>query len=160
MKRWRYGLGGAGILLLLFGVVRLVIEVPGKLPGLALWLVGIVVIHDGLLAPLVVAVGWLLARTVPPRARRYAQSALIVGGLITVIAVPMIYRQDTQPASKAWLLQNYGRNLAVLLGLVIALNLLAYARTAASGFAERSTDEQVSHPPAPPEPLAPPGPDR
>ncbi len=131
MRRWRYALVGAGVLLLVYGSVRLVAEEPGALPGLALWMVGIVVIHDGLLSPLVVAVGWLLARTVPPTGRRYLQAALVVGGLITVVAIPLIARRGTQPPAKALLLQNYGANLAILLGLVAALNLAAYLVTAA-----------------------------
>ncbi len=131
MRRWRYALVAAGVLLLLYGGVRLVVEVPESLPGLVLWMVGTVVIHDGLLAPLVVGVGWLLARTVPPRSRRYVQAALVVGGLITVIAIPLIARRGTQPPAKALLLQNYGANLAILLGLVAALNLAAYLVTAA-----------------------------
>jgi len=131
MRRWRYALIGAGVLLLLYGGVRLVAGVPEALPGLVLWMVGIVVIHDGLLSPLIVGVGWLLARTVPPSGRRYLQAALVVGGLITIIAIPLIARQGTQPPPKALLVQNYGANLAILLGLVAALNLAAYLVTAA-----------------------------
>ena len=127
MKSWRYGLGAAGVALLLFGAVRLVLDMPGKLLGLGLWMVGVIAIHDGVLSPLVVAVGWILARTVPPRARRYVQSALVAGGLITIVAVPLIYRRGTQPPSKALLLQDYGSHLLLLLGIVAALNLLAYA---------------------------------
>jgi len=131
MGRWRFVLVAAGFLLLLYGGGRLVAEVPDALPGLLLWMVGIVVIHDGLLSPLVVGVGWLLARTVPPRGRRYLQAALLVGGLITIIAIPLIARRGTQPPAKSLLLQNYGANLAILLGLVVALNLAAYVATAA-----------------------------
>ena len=131
MRRWRYALFAAGVLLLLYGGVRLVAEVPAALPGLALWMVGIAVIHDGLLSPVVVGVGWLLARTVPPSGRRYLQAALVVGGLITIITIPLIARRGTQPPAKALLLQNYGANLAILLGLVAALNLAAYLVTAA-----------------------------
>ncbi len=131
MKRWRYALVGAGVLLLFYGGVRLVAEVPQSLSGLALWMVGIVVIHDGLLSPMVVGVGWLLARTVPPSGRRYLQAALVVAGLITIIAIPLIARRGTQPPAKALLLQNYGANLAILLGLVAALNLAAYLVTTA-----------------------------
>ena len=130
MRRWRYALVAAGVLLLLYGGARLIAEVPRALPGLVLWMVGIVVIHDGLLSPLVVGVGWFLARTVPPGGRRYLQAALIIGGLITIIAIPLIARRGTQPPAKALLLQNYGANLAILLGLVAALNLAAYLVTA------------------------------
>ncbi len=131
MRRWRYALVASGVLLILYGGVRLVAGVPEALPGLVLWMVGIVVIHDGLLSPVVVAVGWLLARTAPPSGRRYLQAALVVGGLITIIAIPLIARRGTQPPAKALLLQNYGANLAILLGLVAALNLAAYLVTAA-----------------------------
>ena len=63
----------------------------------------------------------------PPRARRYLQGALLVGALITVIAVPLIGRQDTQPESKAILLRDYGANLALLLGMTAAVALALYA---------------------------------
>ena len=93
---------------------------------LAGWMIGAVVIHDGVLSPLIVLVGALLAR-VPPRARRYLQSGLIVGALVTVIALPLVARQGTQPRAKALLLRDYGANLAILLGLLAAVSLLAYA---------------------------------
>ena len=117
----------AGILLGLFGVGRLVTQVPvPSLIGLAVWLVAALVIHDGIASPLVIAVGALLAR-VPPRGRRYLQAGMITGAMITVIAVPMIARQDSQPLSKSILNQNYGGNLTLLLGLVAAVTLAAYA---------------------------------
>jgi hypothetical protein len=143
MRLWRYALVAAGMLLLLYGGARLVAEVPDALPGLGLWMVGIVAIHDGLLAPLVVGVGWILARAAPPRRRRYLQTALIVGGLITVIAVPLIVRRGTQPPAKALLLQNYGVNLAILLALVAAVNLASYLVTAARDHTPDAPPERV-----------------
>ena len=83
-------------------------------------------LHDGLIAPLTVGTGVALTR-VPPRARRYVQGALLVGALITVIAIPLIGRRGTQPASKAILLRDYGANLSLLLGLTAALALGLYA---------------------------------
>ncbi len=127
MRRWRIVLGVAGILLGLFGIGRLVTQVPvPSLIGLAVWLVAALVIHDGIASPLVVAVGALLAR-VPPRGRRFLQAGMIAGAMITVIAVPMIARQDSQPVSKSILNQNFGGNLTLLLGLVAAVTLAAYA---------------------------------
>ena len=128
MRTWRIVLSVSGILILLFGAARLVTVVPfGDLLVLAVWLIGAVVIHDGILAPLTVGTGWLLARVVPPRARRYLQAFLIVGGLVTVIAVPLILRQNSQPVSKAILQQNYGGNLTLLLGIIAAISLVLYA---------------------------------
>lgn len=125
--RPRLALGAAGGLLALFGVFRLVTEVPlSALAVLALWLAGAILIHDGILSPAVLAVG-LALRRVPARARRYLQAGLIVGGLITVVAIPLIYRRGSQPAAKTILDQNYGGNLTLLLGIIAALTLLGYA---------------------------------
>ena len=128
MRAWRIGLGVAGILLGLYGAVSLLTNVDfGNLLVLALWLIGAVVIHDGILSPVVLGVGWALHRWVPARARRYAQAGLIAAGLITVVAIPMILQQGAEPASKALLRQNFGGNLTLLLGLVAAGSLLLYA---------------------------------
>jgi hypothetical protein len=61
------------------------------------------------------------------RARRYLQGGLVVGALITVIAVPLIGRQGTQPEAKAILLRDYSANLALLLGMTAAIALVLYA---------------------------------
>ena len=98
----------------------------GDLFSLGLWLAAAVALHDGLIAPITVGTGVALTG-VPPRARRYLQGALIVGALITVIAIPLIARQGTQPASKAILLGDYATNLSLLLGMTAAVALVVYA---------------------------------
>lgn len=128
MKAWRIVFAVSGILLGLFGVFRLATEVPvGNLVVLALWLIGAVVVHDGILSPMVVGVGWLVGRAVPPRARRYVQGGLIAASLITAVAIPLILRAGQEPASKAILRQNFGGNLTLLLGVVAAASLALYA---------------------------------
>ena len=127
MKFARYALVTGGLLVLFYGAWHLVTELPGNLRDLAVWMVAVVVIHDGVVSPLVVALGWIMAATIPPRGRRYVQSALITGALFTIIAIPLIHRKGTQPVSKALLVQNYAGHLAILLGLVAAANLIAYA---------------------------------
>jgi hypothetical protein len=127
MHRWRIVLAAAGILLGLYGLGRLFTQIPGySLKWLAVWLIAALIIHDGILSPLVVAVGWLV-RHVPRRARRYLQAALIMAAMITVVAIPMIYLRNSQPVSKAILNQNYAGNLTLLLGIIGGLSLLAYA---------------------------------
>jgi hypothetical protein len=126
--RVRIALFGAGIALLSFGVFRLLTQIPHpKLIMLAIWLIGALIIHDGILSPLIIAVSWTLAHVVPPRARKYLQAALIAGGLVTIIAIPLIYREGKQPPNKAILRQDFGGNLTVLLGVIAAVSLLCYA---------------------------------
>ena len=142
MRRQRVALGTAGILLAVFGIFRLVTQVAiSDLVVLALWLVGALVIHDGILSPFVIGIGAMLNRVVPARARRYVTMALIAGACVTVIAIPMIYRRDSQPRSKAILQQNFGGNLAVLLGGIAAISLIAYAVRVARDY--RSKDPRA-----------------
>lgn len=126
MRSYRIALGLAGGLLVTFGLFRLVTELDtGDLVVLGVWLAAAVALHDGLIAPITVGTGVALTR-IPPRARRYLQGGLIVGALITVIAVPLIGRQDTQPAAKALLLRDYTANLFLLLGLTAAVAVVLY----------------------------------
>jgi hypothetical protein len=128
MRGWRLILGGAGILVAVYGLVQLVVNVPAlSLILVAAWLIGAVIIHDGILSPAVVGIGSIMRRLVPDRGRRYLQAALIVGAIVTLIAIPMIYRQGTQPPSKALLLQNFAANLTLLLGIIGAVLLIAYS---------------------------------
>jgi hypothetical protein len=126
ISRIRVVIGTAGGLLLAFGVFRLLTEIPGRgLLGLALWLGGALVLHDALLSPGIVGVGSLLRR-VPARARTYVQGALIAGGLVTVIAIPLIYRTGSQAPAEAILEQDFRTNLAVLLAVVSVVAVAAY----------------------------------
>lgn len=128
MKAWRIILVVAGLALGLFGIFRLTTEVPvANLVWLLIWLVAALAIHDGLLSPFVVGLGWLLRRLVPDRARRHLQLAVIMAGLVMIIALPMIYLRGSQPAVKTLLLRNYAANLAVIIGLIAVSTLIAYA---------------------------------
>jgi hypothetical protein len=128
VKAARIGLAVVGIGLVLYGAGRILFSVPPPiLVLLGAWLIGALLIQHGVVSPLVVAVGAALRRLVPDRGRRFLQAGLIVAGLVTVVAVPLIVRQGTQPPAKALLLQNYGANLLLLLGLIAAITLVAYA---------------------------------
>ena len=92
-----------------------------------MWLIAAVLVHYGLVSPVVIAVSSLLRRLIPDRGRRYLQAALIMAVPVTVIAIPLIYRQGSQPPSKALLLQNFTANLGLLLGIIAAVCLIGYA---------------------------------
>jgi len=127
VKAWRIGLAAAGILLAAFGLFRLLSETPvPSLVVLAVWLGAALIVHDALLAPSVVGVGWLLRRHVPDRARRYLQLDLIMSALVTVIALPMIYLRDSQPEVKALLLRNYSANLLAINAGIALVTVLLY----------------------------------
>jgi hypothetical protein len=117
-----------GIALGAFGVFRLVTEIPRhSLLILAVWLAAALIIHDAVLEPSVVGVGWLLRRHLSDRSRRYVQLALIMIAFVAVIATPMIFLRNTQPAEKALLLRNYGANLILIIAIIAVLSLILYA---------------------------------
>ena len=128
MGYWRLAFGILGVLVILYGIVNLGVHIPIQTLGwVAVWLVAVVIIHQGLVSPVVIGVSSLLRRLIPDRSRRYLQAALIMAVPVTVIAIPMIYRQGSQPPSKALLLQNFIANLGLLLGIIAALCLVGYA---------------------------------
>ena len=128
MRVWRIILAVLGVLVLLYGIINLGIHIPAAtLVWVAVWLIAAVIIHNGFVSPVVIGVSTLLRRLVPDRGRRYLQVALITAVPVTVIALPMIYRQGSQPPSKAMLLQNFTANLGLLLGIIAALSLVGYA---------------------------------
>lgn len=128
MKIWRIILGVLGFGIGTYGISQLLTQIPRQtLALLALWLIGVLIIHNGLLSPAVVGVGAALRRYIPDRGRRYLQFGLIMAAMVTVIAVPLIYRANTQPPAKALLLQDFGINLTVLLAAIGGGTLIAYA---------------------------------
>ena len=128
MKAWRMILAVTGIALGAFGVFRLLTEIPRhSLLILAVWLAAALIIHDAVLEPSVVGVGWLLRRHLSDRSRRYVQLALIMIAFVAVIATPMIFLRNTQPAEKALLLRNYGANLILIIAIIAVLSLILYA---------------------------------
>ena len=127
MLAWRIILAAGGILLGSFGIFRLLTEISGStLLAVATWLICALIIHDGLVSPSVVGVGWVLRRFVPDRERRYLQAWLIMSAMVLVIAIPMIYLRGSQPAVKAILLQDYAANLGLIIGVLAALTLAWY----------------------------------
>lgn len=127
MTGLRIVLGGVGVLLVGYGAARLLHGLPlGTLLVLGAWLLVALLLHHGVLQPAVLAIGAAAGR-IPPPARAFVQAALIMIGVVVIIALPLIIRQGSQPPAKAMLLQPYGLHLALLVGVIILGTALAYA---------------------------------
>ncbi|MFE1555045.1 hypothetical protein ACFW6V_08640 [Streptomyces sp. NPDC058734] len=88
---FRYAVGGIGLVLAGWGGWMLLQQPePWRI---ALWLGGAVVVHDGLIAPLVIAVGALTAAA-GVRLRGVPRGALIVAGSLTAVALPPLLRPE------------------------------------------------------------------
>lgn len=120
MKTCRYTLGALGLLLIAVGA-RLVAVLPDPLDVLV-WLGGALVLHDAVIAPLVLGVGLLVA-ALP--ARGLLRGALLTGGAVLLITLPLLVRPGNPPNTSALPLP-YGQNLLLVLGAVaVVAGLLA-----------------------------------
>lgn len=120
MKSVRLLLGGAGLLLIAIGG-RLLADLPDPLDVLV-WMGGALVLHDAIIAPLVLAAGLAVA-AVP--ARGLVRGALLTAGVLVLVTLPLLLRPGTPPNPSALPLP-YGRNLLLVLAAVaVAAGVMA-----------------------------------
>ena len=93
--------------------------------NLARFVVGGALLHDLVVAPLAIIAGALLVRVVPGRARAPIQAALIVSAIVTLFSFPLVRAYGLAANNPTSLPRNYGLNLAIVLGVVWAVALIA-----------------------------------
>lgn len=126
--------GVAGLALMGVGA-SLLLDVP-DLTGVLVWLGGAVVLHDALIAPLVLLIGLMLVRG---GAREPVRGALLVAGALTAVALPVLLRPG-KPANSSVLPLDYPRNWL--------LTLVAVATVTALVLAARRTRRSRRRPPS------------
>ncbi|BDH12750.1 hypothetical protein [Streptomyces hygroscopicus] len=128
MKAIRVLVGVAGVALM--GVGASLLMDVGDLTGVLVWLGGAVVLHDALIAPLVLLVGLVLVRG---GVRGPVRGALMVSGALTMVALPVLLRPG-RPANSSVLPLDYSRNWLIALVAVTTVTALVLA---ARRFARR-----------------------
>ena len=108
---------------------------PARIPGVALWVGAAIVLHDGVISPLVFFCGILLRRA----GHRFSgtlilvvQGAFVVGSVMTLIVVPLLIAQSRGTGNPTVLPLDYGVNFAVFWGVLAvitaAVSFALYAR--------------------------------
>jgi MFS family permease len=116
---------GFGILVMAFGGLQLVWNVPtSEYVNLAVWLAAGVVLHDMLLAGLVAACGWLMAKVLPKRYRSYAQAGIIVAGIVAIMSIPVVVGAGRKPDNPSLLPLDYSRNLVIVVAVIALVTIL------------------------------------
>jgi hypothetical protein len=118
MRPVRAGLVAAGGGLMLYAVLGAVTDRSDRIGGHLIFLVAVLVGHDWLLMPLAIAIGALLARTVPSRARAETTAAAYVSGVLLVVALPLVLGLGRTPDEPSALPLNYGRGLLTSVAVV------------------------------------------
>jgi hypothetical protein len=118
---WRLVLGVIGVLVGAYGAYRLLVLGVGNLVSAVVWLAGGVVLHDVVLAPLVLALGAISARLLPDRVREPATAAFIVLGSVTLVAVPVLGRFGAKSDNPTLLDRPYAAGWLVVAALVLGV---------------------------------------
>lgn len=92
MSAVRAVVGAMGLAVLVWGLRLLLGLDRNDLLDAGLWLAGGVVVHDFVLAPLVVLVGYVVARLLPTWARAAVTAAVVVLAMLTLSALPVLGR--------------------------------------------------------------------
>ncbi|MFC5676423.1 hypothetical protein [Aeromicrobium endophyticum] len=113
-----------------------------QLTSEAFWLAGGVVLHDAVLAPVVVGIGYAASRVLPAHWRSATATAFVVWGTLTVAFLPVLSGQGGKPGNDTILGKPY-----VLSWVVLTLVLAAYAGVAAllRRRQARSSDMKTLH---------------
>ena len=115
VRRWRIGLVITGVALLLTGgVILLTQNMPQTWIGIAVWLIGAIVLHDGVIAMTVLGASIVfrrIGRRIPLVAILVVQAALVVGGIMTLLVLPEIVKKSIGTANPTILPLPYAGNL-------------------------------------------------
>lgn len=118
--RWLFvlpGLAAAGYGA--FGLLTAGSSVP--LGSWLTWFVGAALLHDVVLAPLWIALGWVAARVLPEPARPAATVGAVVAGVVSLVALPFVLGIGADPGDPSFLPREYGRNLLLVDAAVLLL---------------------------------------
>lgn len=129
VERIRVALGILGIGIAVFGVYVTFRDVPpASYLGLALWLIAAIVLHDAVLVPVLTAfraAARRAGRQLPTAAIWIVETGFLVGGAITVLAVPEIYAKHRGTLNPTVLPGAYGPALLVTWVVIVLVTVLA-----------------------------------
>ena len=119
MKAARLTLAALGVAGVLWGAWLLSDDGVDRLRSTALWLVGVVVLHDAVLAPIVVVIGVVAARTL--RRRAVAAVAFLIWGTLTLAVANVLSGVGGKPDMDSLLNRPYVGAWLVLTGTVLVV---------------------------------------
>ncbi|MBC7639452.1 MAG: hypothetical protein H7231_06685 [Rhodoferax sp.] len=141
----RFALGGLGVLAMLWAAFLTLTGGKATNPaGVATWLVAGLVLHDAVLAPVVVAVGWVCARVLPGWLRAPVQTGALVIGVLTLASVPLLLGRGHRPDNPSADPLDYPRNLLT----VVAVVAVVCTGWAIAAWWRRSRSDAQGHEPA------------
>ena len=133
LRAWRIGLIALGFAFFAVGGITLLNDVnPARYLGIAIWLLGALVIHDGIISFVVFGANIVTRKTggrlrIPLPALLIVQGALVVAGIMTLIVVPAMLKKSIGTANPTLLPLDYGLHLVVFYAVLAGVTALALA---------------------------------
>jgi hypothetical protein len=128
MNRARIGIGALGVLALLFAAWLAVTGLGLKSVRLAVWLGGVVALHDAVVVPATLALAWAGRRVLPRPAWAPAATGLVVAGTLTALAAVPLLPVGGDPTLSSLLDRNYPAGYAGAVGLVLLVTTAVCVR--------------------------------
>ena len=122
--RTRLLLGALGVAVAAYGAWLLLQEDLADLFGTGVWLVGGVVLHDFVLVPLTLLLGFALVRLLPANLRAPVAGGLVVLGTVTLMAVPVLGGWGANADNPTILDRNYAAGWLVVAGVTMLVVVL------------------------------------
>ncbi len=119
-RRIFYPALGLGGLFILWGVKQLFDRKVPLLP-FGEWFVGAAILHDAVLAPALIVIGWLLARGVPRRVLAPLTAGLVIAGAVLLYSIPALLTDGAQSADPSMLPNDQPRNVLLVLAVIVLL---------------------------------------
>lgn len=127
MKAARLTLGALGIAGMLWGAWLLSDDGVDRLLSTGLWLAGVVVLHDAVLAPVVVLLGVAASRLLPRGHRAVAAIAFLIWGTLTVAVANVLSGVGGKPDMGSLLNRPYVSAWLVLTGVMLGVAIAVAA---------------------------------
>jgi len=121
----RAALGALGLGAAAYGAVELLDLGLDNLRATVTWLVGGVLVHDAVLAPLTIAAWFVVSRLTGRRLPGAVVVGAVVLGTLTIVAVPMVGRFGARPDNPTLLDRNYVLGWAMLATLTVVAVAMA-----------------------------------
>ncbi len=131
MRAARLVLGAAGLAALAWGLV-LVGGLGSQLVAVTVWVVGGIVVHDAVLAPVVIGLGLLAVARAPSWLRVPLVGLLVVLGPLTLVAVPVLGRFGARSDNSTLLDRPYWTGYLAVVALAVLATGAAAARSRAT----------------------------
>lgn len=109
-----------------FGVYGLLTS-SGTRPDDSLrWVLGGLIAHDAILAPVVFAIAWVAARKISRPTRALFTPAILISAMVLLFAFPLVRGYGYRPDNLSLLPHDYVTNTVVLIGVIWLVTALAY----------------------------------